>query len=432
MRRKSDIQIFLAHASEDKFQVRTLYKKLKQEGYSPWLDEENLLAGQVWQEEILKAIQESDFLILCLSNQSITKRGYVQKEFRLALNYCAECPPDTIYLISLRLDDCQVPDLRQGEYGIALRDYQWIDYHKPDGFTRLIQAIEHQISLKEISEVDNHSFDDFPTFLLKITFLRFFRTRHAIHQGHTLYLFSQEEIEARGLLGPWLLNFYESILASLPAFIFLRITSIFQSPVIEDEAVRIASEINNSLTPFLFPITFLLSSWAASRFSFYPKDSTETKRKKAKYAYLYFDGAYGLWAQMSVVTIEVILQTFYGTNSVGVLLNAVETFASQGYGIDASSPVGVVGFVASLIGVAAIFWNLRIAFYDIASELFKVNGYSGETPAFFASSKAKPNSGPWLRYQYSIIAFVSIVFFMLNLITGFFSGLLGGVLSAIF
>jgi hypothetical protein len=119
MRRKSDIQIFLAHASEDKFQVRTLYKKLKQEGYSPWLDEENLLAGQVWQEEILKAIQESDFLILCLSNQSITKRGYVQKEFRLALNYCAECPPDTIYLISLRLDDCQVPDLRQGEYGIA-------------------------------------------------------------------------------------------------------------------------------------------------------------------------------------------------------------------------------------------------------------------------------------------------------------------------
>ncbi|NJN37492.1 MAG: toll/interleukin-1 receptor domain-containing protein [Acaryochloridaceae cyanobacterium CSU_3_4] len=120
---KSEIWIFLAHASEDKQQVRELYRKLQQEGYSPWLDEENLLPGQSWQEEIQKAIKRSDFFIACLSQQSITKTGYVHKEFRLALSYCAERPQDDIYLIPLKFDDCQVPNLRQESYGVALRDY---------------------------------------------------------------------------------------------------------------------------------------------------------------------------------------------------------------------------------------------------------------------------------------------------------------------
>lgn len=141
---KSEIRIFLAHANEDKPMVRELYRKLKQEGYRPWLDEEDLLPGQLWRKEIAKAIKSSNFFVACLSEQSIAKTGYVQKEFRLALNHFAELPPGDIYLIPLKFDDCQIPDLRQEEYGITLQDVQWLNYYKPDGFKRLIQAIEHQ------------------------------------------------------------------------------------------------------------------------------------------------------------------------------------------------------------------------------------------------------------------------------------------------
>ena len=146
MPEKMGVQIFLAHANEEKEQVRQLYQKLKQEGYSPWLDEEDLLPGQLWGEEIPKAIKSSDFFIACLSKQSITKTGYIQKEFRLALNSCAERPQGHIYLIPLKFSDCEIPNLQQEEYGIALRNYQWLDYYKSDGFTRLIRAIEHQRS----------------------------------------------------------------------------------------------------------------------------------------------------------------------------------------------------------------------------------------------------------------------------------------------
>ena len=141
---KSDYQIFLAHANEDKPQVRELYRQLQEAGYRPWLDEEDLLPGQSWRDEIPKAIKKSDLFVACLSILSVAKEGYVQREFRLALNCLAEKPAGKIYLIPLKLDDCAIPDLRQEEYGVALRDVQWLDYWKPGGFEKLLRAIEHQ------------------------------------------------------------------------------------------------------------------------------------------------------------------------------------------------------------------------------------------------------------------------------------------------
>ena len=36
-------RIFLCHASEDKPQVREVYRHLQEEGFQPWLDEEDLV-----------------------------------------------------------------------------------------------------------------------------------------------------------------------------------------------------------------------------------------------------------------------------------------------------------------------------------------------------------------------------------------------------
>jgi hypothetical protein len=141
MKKLSAIQIFLAHASEDKPQVRQLYQKLQAAGYQPWLDEVDLIPGQKWRDEIPRAIQNSDIFIACLSSQSVSKRGYVQREFRQALNQMAEMPEGEIYLIPLKLDECEIPDLRQAEYGINLRDIQWLNYWQADGWDRLLKAI---------------------------------------------------------------------------------------------------------------------------------------------------------------------------------------------------------------------------------------------------------------------------------------------------
>jgi formylglycine-generating enzyme required for sulfatase activity len=144
--KKSEIQIFLAHASEDKPAVLVLHERLKQAGYKPWLDKKDLIPGQNWRSVIPKAIADSQLFIACLSQRSIAKQGFVQREFKMALNQYADRPPNSIYLIPLRLDECDIPDLRQEEYGLNLRDLHWLDYWEEDGFEQLERAITHQFN----------------------------------------------------------------------------------------------------------------------------------------------------------------------------------------------------------------------------------------------------------------------------------------------
>jgi CYTH domain-containing protein len=137
-------QVFIAHANEDELKARELFAYLEQSGFDPWLDKKKLLPGQNWRDEIPKALKKSDFFIACLSSQSVSKKGYIQREFKQALNLLAEMPTGTIYLIPLKLDECEVPDLRQNEYGVNLRDIQWLNYWEEDGYEKLILSIRHQ------------------------------------------------------------------------------------------------------------------------------------------------------------------------------------------------------------------------------------------------------------------------------------------------
>jgi len=57
--------------------VREIYDRLLGQGYDPWPDEEKLLPGQNWCEEIPKAVRQSDVVIACLSSNSINTEGYV-------------------------------------------------------------------------------------------------------------------------------------------------------------------------------------------------------------------------------------------------------------------------------------------------------------------------------------------------------------------
>ncbi len=138
-------RIFLGHASEDKQQVRELYHQLKAKGLSPWLDDVDLMPGQFWRIEIPKAIKSAAVFLACLSKTSVAKRSYVQKEFRYALSVLAEIPQESIYLIPVRLDDCQVPDLSLPELELKLTDIQRVDLFEPKGVDRLIEVLKKNL-----------------------------------------------------------------------------------------------------------------------------------------------------------------------------------------------------------------------------------------------------------------------------------------------
>ena len=131
---KRALKVFLCHASGDKPRVRDLYKRLIHEGIDTWLDQEKLIPGQDWGIEIPRAVKEADVVVVCLSNNSITKEGYIQTEIKFALDVAEEKPDGTIFLIPARIEDCPVPE--------KLSRWQWVDLFEENGYARLLASLQ--------------------------------------------------------------------------------------------------------------------------------------------------------------------------------------------------------------------------------------------------------------------------------------------------
>jgi hypothetical protein len=116
---------------EDKRRVDELYFMLKDEGFDPWYDKENLVVGDRWREEILQAIEQSDLFAIFLSKKAIRKTGFIQKEIRTAAREFQRRPQDIAYLLPVRLEDCDVPLVRLDE-NTVLADLQWVDIFEGD------------------------------------------------------------------------------------------------------------------------------------------------------------------------------------------------------------------------------------------------------------------------------------------------------------
>ncbi len=107
---KSMLKVFLAHSSPDKTLVRDIFFLLTVDGFKPWLDEQSLVGGQDWEDSIAKAVKQADVVAVFLSHNSVDRAGYLHKEVALALDIAARQPEASIFVVPIRLDDCEVPE----------------------------------------------------------------------------------------------------------------------------------------------------------------------------------------------------------------------------------------------------------------------------------------------------------------------------------
>lgn len=124
--------VFLAYSHFDKDNVRTVYRELQGAGFHTWLDEQKLVPGQIWHQEVDRAIRSTDVVLLLLSSKTDLARGFVAKEIEAATRLASQSKGPVV--IPVRLDQMEPPQL--------LRKTQWVDYFAPDGLARLIEAIE--------------------------------------------------------------------------------------------------------------------------------------------------------------------------------------------------------------------------------------------------------------------------------------------------
>jgi hypothetical protein len=134
-----NIQVFISYAKEDWEKALKLYNSLQNEkGLNPWIDRESLLPGQKWRPAIIDAIRKSRYFIALLSSNSVNKKGYVQRELKQALDILDEYPEWGVFIIPVRLDNCQISDNKLKEIHNVDLSQNW-----DEAFKKILATIQH-------------------------------------------------------------------------------------------------------------------------------------------------------------------------------------------------------------------------------------------------------------------------------------------------
>ena len=108
-------RIFTSYSTEDFEAAEKIYDRLASEGFEPWMDRRDLVGGQKWKDEVPNALRNSEKILVLLSPRSLNKRGYVQREIKMALEILDEFPFGRIFLIPVMLGPCEPEDYRLSE-----------------------------------------------------------------------------------------------------------------------------------------------------------------------------------------------------------------------------------------------------------------------------------------------------------------------------
>ncbi len=135
-------QVFISYSKEDSRKAQSFYSLLKSEGINAWIDTEELNPGENWDLGIKRAIRACPYIIVLLSLNSISKKGYIQKEIREALDIAETVPEDQIFIIPVRLEKCSVPE--------RLQKWQYTDLYIEQNKQKLIQFIKSKLGIASL------------------------------------------------------------------------------------------------------------------------------------------------------------------------------------------------------------------------------------------------------------------------------------------
>lgn len=134
----NSLTVFLSYASPDRERVRPFFENLKQAQFDVWVDFDKIKVGQNWDLEILRGLNHADFILLFISRNSVDRRGYVQRELKIAIDRRMEKLAEDIFLLPVLLDDdVTVP--------MELRDIQHVRTSQHDCHEQIKSAINLQL-----------------------------------------------------------------------------------------------------------------------------------------------------------------------------------------------------------------------------------------------------------------------------------------------
>lgn len=131
--------IFLSYAKEDLVTAEKIFNALRRTNRPVFFDKDALIPGMDWRHEIEEKVRSSQLIVILLSQRSVSKEGYIQREIRLALDRAEMMPDGRTYIVPVRLDDVRVPQ--------KLAKYQWLDIRNDADIFDLEYAVNLAFSI---------------------------------------------------------------------------------------------------------------------------------------------------------------------------------------------------------------------------------------------------------------------------------------------
>lgn len=137
---------FISYVHEDAGLVDELESVLTASGIKVWRDVRDLWPGDSWKAEIRKAIKGDTLAFLpVFSKTSVNKaKTVMNEELRLAIDEYRLMPPGRPWILSVRLEEVNLPDFDLGA-GQTLSDLNWTDFfgaHKTTNTMRLVVRVQ--------------------------------------------------------------------------------------------------------------------------------------------------------------------------------------------------------------------------------------------------------------------------------------------------
>jgi internalin A len=138
--------VFLSYCHDNVDLVRALHQEVIDAGESVWWDED-ILGGQDWKLEIRKAMRNAYAVVLCLSRELESRfASGVYPEVRDAIGAYRELAPGNVFLIPVRLSQCEPPPI-EIDATRTLESLQIIDLFpaskRADGLAKLVDSLRN-------------------------------------------------------------------------------------------------------------------------------------------------------------------------------------------------------------------------------------------------------------------------------------------------
>lgn len=171
-------QVFISYANADQQRVIPFFDSLEKDGFNVWLDCKKLKPGQNWDFEITRALDKSSLVIAFLSEASIVRRGYVQRELKVALDRLNEKLIDDIYIIPILLDEnLAIPEQLKGIQCISAAKFDCLQQVK-DALTYQLgrlgletQRVQHQEEVSWSYRILKEEWDGLPGYEIELQFI---------------------------------------------------------------------------------------------------------------------------------------------------------------------------------------------------------------------------------------------------------------------